>query len=210
MLLKTLFSCVPFVTAFKSFPAWAHKSAFPKFLCLWIASVFPLLLAASLHSGTKDLSQFQNFLNELSNQFFGTHQFIFAVSFITPVLYLWYEYFDQMTQFIRSNKRKAEGSFKQAPEGVVYVIVSAILVWLFTALAYATDPSVGTDGGPTMLQRMAGSGLAVGLVYLFSLMCWYLTIIDTVPPPVDGFQIEKKNSERSLADQFNNRISGTE
>lgn len=204
-----LFKPIPFWRSFAYYPADYHTRALRKFIVLWIISILPLLVAALFSPAnpqTNSISSLIGFSKTLFAEFSGTHQFIYAVSFITPILYLVIEHNEQYVSFLRSKKRKVDDVLKIAPEGFGWILFWAVIVFLFTIVSYAAATTVELRQQKTILDSI--SEYTVYLVYIFALFCWYYTILESTPAINDDFSTKKKIQEEDLSSRLNDRIEG--
>src|SRR5690606_8521519 len=104
-------------------------------------------------------------------EFNGTHQFIYAVSFIAPVLYLFYEEREALWHHINSNKRTTR-NLKVLPPGFGWVLTWSFFVFLFTAFAFAISTRTNPSSNISFIEQL--SSRSALLVYIFALSCWYL------------------------------------
>lgn len=207
MLLRIL-SPIPFWKPFISYDWDTHSAALRKFGILWLISILPLAFAALVSPMGKDLSAIgyiAQFWSHLVKEFNGTHQFIYTVSFITPVLYLVIEHNAQYVQFLKSNKRKAEGVVKFAPDGFGWVLFWSMIVFLFTTAAYAVSTTADLRDETLFLDSISRS--TVFIVYLFALLCWYFTILDSTEAPRYSYARSKSKGEDELKNALDQRIA---
>jgi hypothetical protein len=185
-----LFTPVPFWKPFSTYPREIHYAALRKFGVLWLISVAPLILAALLSPiGTNAgaLGYIAGFLKELVTEFNGTHQFIYAVSFITPILYLVIERYSSFVEFFKSNRRKAQGVVKIPPEGFGWTLFWSFAVFLFTIAGYVAATTVALRNEKTFLDSLSQS-----------------TVFD---PPITNFRSAKKKGEEDLSAALDKKIS---
>ncbi len=171
---------IPFLQCLVSFPADAHRSAVKKFLALWVLTSLPILFAAlwsPVPAGT-DWVLFAKFRESIS----VSEQFVYTASFLTPVLYIWYE--------------KIQGGKQSLIKGLFtgYGLVSfvASIVMLLTAAAFGSYKN-NPESFKATLGYAVLSDYSV-LVYFFALYCWYLSLIDGLPG--GDFVEETRRSEQ--------------
>lgn len=148
-----------------------------------------------------------DFLNVLWKHFNGKNQFIYAVSFITPILYMIYERYILMQSHVESGKRTSK-DLRKLPPGFGWIMFWAVLVFVFAAFAFATSATRPIRTSTTFLDVV--SKYTVLLVYLFSLLCWYMTILDSSMEPAQAFTDTIRKEEDELAATFSRRISNKE
>ena len=180
-----------------------------KFAALWSISILPLLLAAMLcpiGENVGVVAGFSEFWSKLCSEFVGTHQFIYTVSFITPVVYLVFERFRHLEGFVKSRKTKAEGRIKHTPDGFGVILAWAVIIFVLTTAGYAVSTTRSMRNANTFLDVI--SQATVVWVYLFALLCWYFTILDSTEITPADFSVAKKRNEDEFSAEFNQRISG--
>ena len=205
--IRTVLSPIPFWQPFLTYTWGSHRKAIKKFLILWSISILPLVLAAFVSPVDKNLTgldSFINFLSQIGSEFGGTHQFIYAVSFITPVLYLVIEQHDDLLSFLRSNKRKIDGNLKLAPDGYGWILWWSIIVFLFTIVGYAISTTEELRQQQTFIDFFLES--TVYVVYVFALFCWYFSILDSIASPKHDFSESKKSDEDDFSRKLDDRI----
>lgn len=181
MALKII-SKIPFLQCLVSFPYEAHRSALKKFFALWILASLPILFAAMWSPAPVDSSWFvvAKFRESIS----VSEQFVYTASFLTPVLYIWYEK-------IQAGKQNFKGLFT----GYGLVSFAAAIVMLFTAAAFGSYKNSPESFKSTLVYAVL-SDYSV-LVYFFALYCWYLSLIDGLPG--GDFVAETRRSEQAVS-----------
>jgi hypothetical protein len=200
MLLKTL-DHIPFIQCLTSFSYNAHKVAFKKFITLWILSSFPILFAAVLSpipSGNLDI--LQKLTLKLSEAISVSEQFVYTASFITPILYIIFE------KYYSSSGDAPQESFyktiKTVFKGYGLVALVALIVILLTASAFS---SLKTNPDSFRLSFLNLFLVTYSpYIYLFSLYCWYLSLLDGVN--IGDFVEQNRISENNLSSAFSARI----
>lgn len=180
MVLKII-SRIPILQCLVSFSSEAHKNALRKFFALWVLASLPILFAAlwSPVSGGTNWFILDKFRESIS----VSEQFVYVASFLTPVLYIWYEK-------IQSGKQKFKGLFT----GYGLVSFLAAIVMLVTAAAFGSYKN-NPESFKSTLGYAVLSDYSV-LVYFFALYCWYLSLIDGLPE--DDFVAETRRSEQAV------------
>jgi hypothetical protein len=208
---STIMGWVPFWKTLSCYSREDKRAAIPKFLILWAMSLAPVLLAAVLQQMPAKESMIFALFNELGSSFFGTHQFIYAVSFITPIFYLVWERDQGVLRHIFSGKRSTTG-LKITPPGFGVVLVWSIIFFMLTTVSYAIAESRSVASkSRTILE--AGTYYSTIVVYLFGLACWYFMILDESASPVAEYYEEvrlQKKEEKEQAKSFSERVSNSE
>jgi hypothetical protein len=200
----TFFRAVPILQIFLVYPFESHRKALRKFFALWIISLLPIILAALIFPPGGSAT----FQERVLHSFSSTHQFIYAVSFLAPMLYLLFELYDRQNQYIDARKRSPE-SLGPRPKGIGFIVYIALIVFIFTSFAYgAANASPATAIHP--LQTI--SQKAASWVYIYGLICWYITILMPMPPIVASIDYvgAGRQKEEDLKRDFQARIEEDE
>lgn len=200
MLLKAL-SRIPFIQCLTYFSFEAHKIAFKKFLVLWSLSSLPILVAAVLSPIPKGTVDALGVLTlKLSEAMSVSEQFVYTASFITPILYILFE--------------KYQNSSSDAPDESFYKKIQTIFpgygLVAFVSLIIIVLTATAFSSLKTNSEFFKSSFLNLFLVtyspyiYGFALYCWYLSLLDGV---VTGDFVEQNRaSENKLSSAFSARI----
>ncbi|MCO7506036.1 MULTISPECIES: hypothetical protein [unclassified Pseudomonas] len=183
--LVRFFGKIPFLQCLVSFPSEAHKSALRKFFALWILASLPILFAALLSPIPADGSSWALF-SKLKESISVSEQFVYVASFLTPVLYIWYEKYQAAEQNIAQR-------FKGLFSGYGLVALSAFILMLATASAFGALKTNADSFKSTFLSLALTEYSA--WVYFFALYCWYLSLVDGIP---GDFVAETRKSEQSV------------
>jgi len=210
-MLSQVTAFVPFWTAIWWYTPEARRKALPKFLVLWGMSLAPLLLAAGLQEVPADQNSVGAFCKKFYSSFFERHQFIYAVSFITPIFYyIWERHHDLLMYFV--SRRRSIAGVKLTPPGFGVVLFWSAIFFLMTTVAYAAAETRSNRAmASTILE--SGSDIITILVYIFGLLCWYLMILDACATPTSDYYHEEerqKEEENEQQQAFSNRISASE
>jgi hypothetical protein len=178
-----------------------------KFLFLWFVTTLPLLFSAFAKPSTGDFSNASiEFFSNLWNAFSGRHQFIYAVSFITPVLYLlWERYKDARKAYLEATSDGTDVSGANlyqrfTPEGYGWMLSISICVFLITAVSY-TLAEAHVPGTPKSLAHRVSPLTAVA-VYLYGLFCWYYCVLEGVGEPTGRSPNQHRKAEQSAVKGF--------
>jgi hypothetical protein len=130
--------------------------------------------------------------------------FVYAASFISPVLYLVIQRYitsagGRGASVAEQVRRNLAGLFR----GYVLIWVLALLVLITTAVAFAAQKSDAAGFKETFLAGI-GEAFAPAL-YLFSLLCWYLTLCDEFVGDFD-YSDESRASENEAVGDFKKRL----
>ena len=191
---------IPFVQSITSFSWETHKDALPKFFSLWILSVLPIIFAALLFP----LEQSVDLWGRANAAFSATDQFIYAVSFLSPMLYMLYEKYVRQRRYIASGKRSPD-MVGPAPRGFGYILFIALLLFVFTAFAFGASKVQQADQTGTAIEGYLATG-AIG-VYAYSIFCWYITILMSISMDFPDFVAKTRQSENDMTDAFSKRLA---
>ena len=142
---------------------------------------------------------------------FARHQFIYAVAFITPVLYFFWERHYTLLTYFLSGKRAIAG-LKLTPPGFGVVLIWSVIFFLLTTVSYAiAETRANSATAPTILE--SGTGFITVIVYMFGMLCWYFMILDGTASPVADYYKEVEQQEEVEKEQgqaFSKRIATNE
>lgn len=198
-------SHTPLINSLLSFDMKTHRQATIKFLTLWILSSLPVFFAILLsHVPVGEATLLAKFAGKFREAITVSEVFVYAAAFISPVLFIIIQRYisssrDEEKSLARRFKRNLAGIFR----GYVLVWVLALLVLFVTAIAFAAQKTDPSSFRQTFLSEI-GEFLALWL-YLFSLICWYLTLCDEFFEGID-YSDASRASEDHLASDFSKRI----
>jgi hypothetical protein len=166
-------------------------SALKKFAVLWVLTSLPVVFAALLSpvnlGGDAVLS---DWVARLSESISVSEQFVYTASFLTPILYIWYEKYINSSQ--DSFNKKLSQSLRELFNGYGTVVFTALLLMLLTAAAFSalkTSP----DSFKTTYLNLFLTKYSV-YIYLFALYCWYLSLLDGIH--AGDFVVATRKSEQ--------------
>lgn len=168
---------IPLLQCLVSFSGEAHISALKKFFALWILASLPIIFAALFSPTPTDiLAKFQESISV-------SEQFVYTASFLTPVLYIWYE---------KSQGR--ENLIKGLFSGYGLVSFAAFIVMMITAAAFSSYKNSPDTFKSTLVFSLLSDYAVV--VNFFALYCWYLSLIDGLPS--GDYVQETRRSEQAV------------
>lgn len=201
MLLR-LIDKIPFVQCLTFFPIRTHKAALKKFTVLWILTSLPVIAAAMLSAAPTEGQPVGGLLLErLTESISVSEQFVYTAAFIAPILYIIYEKYKAAEDSGSSEPLK--DSFHQVFRGYGFVVTVALLVMFFTAIAFGAIKTSTEVFESTFLHFALLKGAP--LIYLFSLYCWYLTLLDGLISGSD-FVERGRQGEADIAARFSAAI----
>ncbi len=210
-MLAKVTSVLPFWKSISCYSSHDRWKALPKFLIFWVISLSPLFLAAVLQQIPEKESVLGAICRKIVASFLARHQFIYAVSFITPIFYFFWERDSGLLKAFLSGKRSPAG-LKLTPPGFGVVLIWSIFFFAMTTVTYAvTESHPKADKTQTILE--AWSEIITVVVYLFGLVCWYFMILDGSASPIGDYydQLKKDEAEEEKkAQDFSDRIAKSE
>ncbi|UVM59761.1 hypothetical protein [Pseudomonas sp. B21-010] len=176
-------------------------SALKKFAVLWVLTSLPVIFAALLSpvnlGGDAALS---DWIDRLSESISVSEQFVYTASFLTPILYIWYEKYINSSQ--DSFNKKLSQSLRELFNGYGTVVFTALLMILLTASAFSalkTNP----DNFKSTYLNLFLTKYSV-FIYLFALYCWYLSLLDGIH--AGDFVVATRKSEKMVSNGLAERL----
>lgn len=182
---------VPYLQCLVSFSSDEHKSALKKFLVLWAITSLPIIVAALLSPAPVD-NPGSAWLLSLSKSISVSEQFVYTASFLTPVLYIWYERYPGV-----GGGQITGHSIKGLFTGYGLVTFTALVLMFLTAAAFSALKT-SEDSFKSTFLYMVLTEYSAG-VYFFALYCWYLSLVDAVPTSGGAYVAETRKSEQNVA-----------
>jgi hypothetical protein len=194
---------VPLLQSLLSFSRAHHAVALKKFLTLWFLSLVPGIASFVLLSD----SQPRTVLGQFRAAFTPAEQFIYAVSFFSPILYLLWERLQQREKFIAAGK-KSQGVLAIIPRGFGVVQLLTLMVFIFSAVGFgaakAWDVATAT---PAQLRFGRFSANAAIIIYIYGVYCWYLSIVMSVDAESSDFELANRAQEDAATKGLQKRIA---
>lgn len=192
-ILLILFACYalrPIFNNLRQHSRTRHSAALNEFVFLWCVSSLPIIIAVLMSDAAVVDGEFSSngFLNTIYSHFPLEAQFVYAASYLAPVLFVAYDIL--RNSWREDDKRYATQEIKKLMKGYSGVTVWAVVILLLTALAFA---QVGGDERTNLMSYWLGS--APALIYLFSLVLWYCSILKGITPEVQSPQSFSKDEE---------------
>jgi hypothetical protein len=200
MLLK-FFNKIPIIQCLTYFPADTHKAGAKKFFVLWLISSLPIIVAAVLSPiPDGDLGVIQKLGFKLSDAISVSEQFVYTASFLTPILYIIFEKYENSNSDTINGK--LHHSLKTVFRGYGLIAVISLVVMFLTASAFSslkTNPGAFKE---TFLNLFLVTYSPV--IYAFALFCFYLSLLDGIF--IGNFVEETRKSENTLKQDFAERL----
>lgn len=181
-------------------PRGAHWTAFWKAFFLWLVSTSPVIAGILLSSPEADggavASQFQT---KVLASFTISEMFVYAASFLAPVLYV---VFDIIKNFNEGDLKLGREELANHMRGMQGVTLSSLVILILTLLAYASEKS-DPEGFPSTYLALFLTGKGF-ILYLASLLIWYSVILwDTAPKT--SFEKASKERTNKFSDEYAKR-----
>lgn len=200
MFLKRL----PLIKPLFQFSKRSHKQAFPKFGALWFMSTLPVILTVLFAKKDIDVSiNGSGFVFRFFSLFSASEQFVYAAAFLPPIIYLLFERYLE-AEIENDLADRIKRSFRKVFDGYGFVLALACLTLLLTIITYTATKTNLENFQGTYFYDIAVSSSP--WCYFFSLYCWYLSILDSIPD-ASLYISEMKDEEDNLSGQFSNRIN---
>ncbi|MBU2391554.1 MAG: hypothetical protein KKC57_26740 [Alphaproteobacteria bacterium] len=175
-MLLSILKKIPFVNSLMWFSLRSHKSALMKFFVLWILASLPVWITVLFSPVPDEGSSWGRALIErFSAAISVSEQFVYVASFLTPVLYIFYEKYRDSSG---DNPKERIGQSFQVFDGYGTVFLASCLMILFTGLAFSSIKTSPEFFQSTYLYHFLTT--YSGYLYFFALFCWYLSLLDSV------------------------------
>jgi hypothetical protein len=204
-MLLTIANRIPFLQVIFSYSFKYHKAALKKFLVLWAMSILPMLLTSLvvLIQGSS------GFWGSLQNSLKSTDMFIYSASFLPPMIYLFYERYHELLDYINAGKR-SPSALSPVPKGFELMILISCTVFLLTTFFFGLAKAWEVSSPNNALAAFKTfANKAVFWVYLYSIFCWYLTIL--MASNIDSFDFvscarqQEENLQVGFAERMKNK-----
>lgn len=195
--LRFILRFVPPVNTLLFFPPRLHARVFSKFIVLTALTTLPIFFAALL-----EIRPAQGMVGTFFDNFYihltEAGIFIYVASFIPPFFVI---ATDKLNQH-RSERNNNSGNI--IFDGYIQVAFIALLLFTFSAFSFGAMETGSKLYNNTFLEFIINKHSIY--FYLFSLYCWYLTLLDTANDGIDLLNTRRKN-ENSLIDGFGDRVN---
>ncbi|GAA0587485.1 hypothetical protein ACFQH5_16770 [Halomonas salifodinae] len=197
---------IPVVNSLCFFPVSSHIKALKKFGVLWLLTTSPVLLSVALSEVPDGAGNLMTkFVAKLQEGLSVSELFVYSASFLTPLIYIIYEKF-QNAEDNADFSEKLREAFKVF-KGYQLMSFLAAVSLAITAVGFT---AVKTDFGSfrsTFLHAfLVGNSL---YIYVFSLFCWYLSLLDSVGGG-KGFFRRKEINQKKMQSEFSDRLRRSE
>lgn len=208
-MLLNILGKVPFIQCLTHFPWKAHRAALEKFAVVWILTSLPILFAvfsSKIPDGNTDVTM--KLLMKLKESIDSSELFVYTATFLTPIIYLIFEKYKESSE--NKPSEKLSEIFSTLFKGYKLTVFISVLLMIFTAFGFGqikADPDGYKD---TFLGYYLNNYVLV--IYIFSLYCWYLSLLDGAWTG-DFVTANRKSEARatsSLSERLQNRIHSDE
>lgn len=199
---------VPFLNCLCYFSFKSHKKAALKLAVLWVITTSPIIISILLSdidsSGNSTLPRVAVLIGRSVST---TDQLIYVAAFLTPIMYIW---FDRMMVIINNEENNNfSNTFKKANKSLIdgygLIVLISIAIIFFVALGYGALKVDGNFFANTNLAKILESWS--WYIYLFSVYCWYLSILDSqFDSSVEAIENMNEFNRKDFEDGFNNRV----
>lgn len=203
MLLRILHR-IPLIQCLTHYPLETHKKALIKFIFLWFLTSFPVIVATILSPIPEgDINVTLKLFAKLKEAISVSELFVYSATFLSPIIYMIVERYYECPED-KSGKRSVAGIFK----GYRIILLFSILLMFSTAIGFS---HIKVDAN-TFKISFLGYYLtnSVLIIYLFSLYCWYLTLLDGFSLSTGSFINENRTSEMNVSNEFKARLRARE
>lgn len=195
---------IPVLNSMMFFSYDHHRLAFPKFLVLWMLSTSPIILAVLLSPvPAGDIEMHAKLVSKLREAFSGSEQYIYAASFISPLLYIIWDRYKAVEDNFKLSE-KVDEAFKSVFKGYGLVSALAVLILLATITTFSATKIDPVTYESTFLYALTEQWSF--LIYLYALICWYLSILDA-QSTLGDYVGKARSKENDIRTAFSNRIS---
>ncbi|MCK7598472.1 hypothetical protein M0G74_14420 [Microbulbifer sp. CAU 1566] len=163
---------IPILNSIFHFNLDCHQRSVKKFFVLWLSATSPVLLALFFtlaEGGAWSTAVLKTVLS-------SSELLVYTAAFIPPFLYLIYERYTEKSPRLDGGDSRFM-SFRKFFEGYWLNCLVAVVVLVLSVVAFTID-KVASQAFKESLIFVFFESLAPYL-YVFSLYCWYLTILDS-------------------------------
>lgn len=187
----------PFVATLASYPKEHHSAVSTKFLALWFLSIFPILLVVLRLNNTA-----ADDVGPLS-LFYSTDPIVYSVSYICPLLFLFYERNKWLLAYAKARKRSPH-LVPDDPPWFGLVLFTSLIAFGFSLYVYGevkmNQLTSGNVGSPTLIK------FSTVAVYLYGVYCWYLSLLMAHTPSLIDFVEHARNEEQITEKGLHERV----
>lgn len=192
---------VPIINALLYFPKETHKKSIKKFFILWVFSSLPIIAAVIFSPVPEgDIGILPKLILKLKDGISNTEQFVYAASFLSPVIYI------AISRYFSNSGGAGDRVVKVTSsvfDGYTFIFIASFLVLLFTGMAFAVA-KVDADSFQNTFFHAAIYKFPY-IVYLYALACWYISILDS-EFEYNVYSGEYDKSDKNVAADFSSRL----
>jgi len=142
------------------------------------------------------------FFASIFNTFCATDPFIYAASFLSPMIYLIVEKYTEQRQYIGA-RRQSPDRLSTEPTGFLLTLMFTFLLYVTTAYIYGIAKAGDAQNNEYPIPFFFGL-----FIYLYAMFCWYFVILDSVDRESD-FVRENRQREEEAINSFSQRVGGS-
>lgn len=190
---------IPFINSIFDFSFECHWRSVKKFFVLWFSATSPVILAFFFAVAERE----GEFKSALSAIWSLSESLVYTAAFIPPFLYLIYERYSEKSPYDSGGDGRFK-FFRKLFEGYWLNFLVAMVVLVLSVIAFTID-KVADEG----FKEGWFFGFLESLVpylYVFSLYCWYLTILDSFSGDFD-FVDHVRAEENQMSMKFKQRLA---
>ncbi len=195
---------IPILGSLSYFPWSVHREGLKKFFYLWVFASLPIIfsvLFAAVPEGDGHI--FNKFMSEFSGSITISEHFVYAASFIAPLLYIGvnrYESIEDGEGFSGKVTEVRRSVFK----GYSLLFALGIFVILSTGMVFASAKTDTNFLRDTFIFEIVSS-ISLWL-YFFALLCWYLAMLDDIHS-MGGFAEKSQESSNEVKQGLSARLN---
>jgi len=203
MLLRILHH-IPLIQCLTHYSIEIHKKAAIKFIFLWLLTSSPIIVATILSpipEGEANVTL--KLFAKLKEAISVSELFVYSATFLSPIIYMIVERYYESPED-KFGKRSVKGIFK----GYRIIFLFSTLLMFSTAIGFS---NIKVDFNAFKISFL-GYYLThfVLIIYLFSLYCWYLTLLDGTSLSSGNFINENRASEMQISHGLTARLRARE
>lgn len=199
---------VPIFNCLFYFSLKSHRKAALKLVFLWVVTTSPIIISILLSDvGPSEGSIFSHIAILVGKSVSTTDQLIYVAAFLTPIMYIWVD--RVMVAVNNEEDNDFNANFKKANKGLItgysLIVWMSLLIIFVVALGYGAIKVDSKFFASTNLARFLESWS--WYIYLFSIYCWYLSILDSqFDSSVEAIANMNKAEQSILESGFESRI----
>jgi hypothetical protein len=184
--------------------SWAdHWVALKKFAFIWIISTAPVICAALLSKPSPNIDPTRvgsEFDRTVYAAFSLGEQFVYAATFIAPVLYI---FFEGIVLAAKTDPPERLDSIRRRVRGFGGLLLPTIILIILTVLSFAAARNPDAFKSTFLFLFLGTQSL---IIYVLSLGLWYASVLLDTLPNLDFAEESRAESKRFSA-AFRRRLN---